>query len=171
MRWVHGDKAAKPYAKGEGASHMVVGLVSADYRWLWSPDGEEEAWVLFKAGKICEGYFTAENILNQAAKAIDILEKHSLDEDHVLVYNNATTHQKQVDGALLAHCVPLNTSKLDGNWLVDINAVDKNGKQIYTPDSKFLKTKVQMEDATLADGTKQPLYFPPGHPKEGLFKE
>ena len=90
MRWVHGDKAAKPYAKGEGASHMVVGLVSADYRWLWSPDGEEEAWVLFKAGKICEGYFTAENILNQAAKAIDILEKHSLDEDHVLVYNNAT---------------------------------------------------------------------------------
>lgn len=112
-----------------------------------------------------------QNILNQAAKAIDILEKHSLDEDHVLVYNNATTHQKQVDGALLAHCMPLNTSKLDGNWLVDINAVDRNGKQIYTPDGKFLKTKVQMEDATLADGTKQPLYFPPGHPKEGLFKE
>ena len=63
------------------------------------------------------------------------------------------------------------TSKLDGNWLVDINAVDRNGKQIYTPDGKLLKTKVQMEDTTLADGTKQPLYFPPGHLKEGLFKE
>ena len=66
--------------------------------------------------------------------------------------------------------MPLNTSKSDGNWLVDINAVDRNGKQIYTPDGKPLKTKVQMEDATFADGTKQPLYFPPGHLKEGLFK-
>jgi hypothetical protein len=46
-RWVHGDEAAKPYAKGEGASHMVADLVSADYRWLRSLDGEEEAQVLF----------------------------------------------------------------------------------------------------------------------------
>ena len=91
---MHGDEAAKPYAKGEGASHMVADLVSADYGWLQSPDGEEEAQVLFKAGKNHEGYFTAENILNQVAKAIDILEKYYLDEDHVLVYDNATTHQK-----------------------------------------------------------------------------
>jgi hypothetical protein len=27
-----------------------------------------------------------------------------------------------------------------------------------------------MADATLPDGTKQPLYFPPGHKKAGLFK-
>jgi hypothetical protein len=33
-RWVHGDEAAKPYPKGEGASHMVADMVSADYRWL-----------------------------------------------------------------------------------------------------------------------------------------
>ena len=91
---MHGDEAAKPYAKGKGASHMVADLVSADYGWLRSPDGEEEAWVLFKAGKNREGYFTAENILNQVAKAIDILEKYYLDEDHVLVYDNAITHQK-----------------------------------------------------------------------------
>jgi hypothetical protein len=45
--------------------------------------------------------------------------------------------------------MPLNTSKSDGNWLVDINAVDRNGKQIYMPDGKPSKTKVQMEDATL----------------------
>ena len=64
----------------------------------------------------------------------------------------------------------LNTSKSDGNWLVDINAVDRNGKHIYAPDGKPLKTKVQMEDATFTDGTKQPLYFPPGHLKEVLFK-
>ena len=50
-RWVHKDEAAKPYAKEEGASQMVADLVSADYGWLQSPDGEEEARVLFKAGK------------------------------------------------------------------------------------------------------------------------
>jgi hypothetical protein len=167
---VHGDEAAKPYAKGEGASHMVADLVSADYGWLRLPDGEEEAWVLFKAGKNHEGYFMAENILNQATKAINILEKYYPDEDHVLVYDNATTHQKQADSALSARYMPLNTLKSDGNWLVDINAVNENRKQIYAPDGKPLKTKVQMEDATFADGTKQPLYFPLGHLKEGLFK-
>jgi hypothetical protein len=44
------------------------------------------------------------------------------------------------------------------------------GKPIYTPDGKILKTKIQMQDATFADGTKQSLYFPLGHAKEGLFK-
>ena len=44
-----------------------------------------------------------------------------------------------------------------------------NGKPTYTPDGKLLKTKIQIEDATLADGTKQPLYFPLGHEKAGLF--
>jgi hypothetical protein len=54
-QWAHKSKAAKPYAKGEGASQMVADLVSADYGWLRSPDGEEEAWVLFKEGKIVRG--------------------------------------------------------------------------------------------------------------------
>jgi hypothetical protein len=64
----------------------------------------------------------------------------------------------------------LNTSKLDSNWLVEINAFDGNGKQIYPLDGKLLKTKVQMEDTTFGDGTKQSHYFPLGHLKEGLFK-
>ena len=48
-----GSLGGKPklYAKGEGASEMVVDLVSTDYRWLWSPDGKEEVRVLFKTGK------------------------------------------------------------------------------------------------------------------------
>jgi len=91
---VHSNEAAKPYAKGKGALQMVVDLVSADYGWLWSPDGEEEAWALFKVGKNHKGYFMAKNILNQVAKAIDILKKHYPDEDHILVYDNATTHHK-----------------------------------------------------------------------------
>ena len=49
--WIHKGEKPKPYAKGEGASEMVVDLVSTDYRWLWPPDGKEEVRVLFKAGK------------------------------------------------------------------------------------------------------------------------
>jgi len=81
---------------------MVADLVSADYGWLQSPYEAEEAQVLFKAGKNCEGYFTSEDILKQAEKAINILEKHYPNEDHVLVYDNATTHLKHPDGALSA---------------------------------------------------------------------
>ena len=54
--------------------------------------------------------------------------------------------------------------------MVEVNAVNANGKPIYTPDGKILKTKIQMQDTTFADGTKQSLYFPQGHEKEGLFK-
>ena len=169
-QWVHTDEAATLYVKGEGASQMVADLVSADYGWLRSPDGLEEARVLFKAGKNCEGYFTSEDILKQTEKAINILEKYYLNEDHVLVYDNATTHLKWPDGTLSARKMPKFTSKPESNWLVEVNAIDANGKVIYTPDGKILKTKIQMQDATFADGTKQSLYFPRGHEKEGLFK-
>jgi hypothetical protein len=93
-RWVHKDENPTPYAKGEGASQMVADFVSADYGWLRSPNGAEEAQVLFKAGKNWEGYFTSEDILQQAEKAIDILEKYYPNDDHVLIYDNALTHLK-----------------------------------------------------------------------------
>lgn len=54
------------------ASQVVADLVSADYGWLQSPDGIEEAWVLFKVGKNSEGYFTSDDILDQAETAINI---------------------------------------------------------------------------------------------------
>src|SRR5882762_9154222 len=163
-------KKPKPYTKGEGASEMVADLVSADFGWLQSPDGKEEARVLFKAGKNREGYFTADDILKQAEKAIDILQKHYQDQDHVLVYDNVSTHQKRPDGSLSARKMPKFALKPESSWLIEVNAVDANGKQIYAPNGKILKTKIQVEDATFADGIKQPLYFPPGHEKEGLFK-
>lgn len=125
---------------------------------------------MFKAGKNCEGYFTSEDILEQAEKAIDILEKHYPNKDHVLVYDNTTTYLKCPDSALSAQKMLKFTSKPESNWLVEVNAADANKKPIYAPDVKILKTKIQMEDATFADGTKQSLYFPQGHEKGGLFK-
>jgi len=79
---------------------------------------QEEARVLFKAGKNCEGYFTSNDILEQVEKAIDILKKHYPNEDHVLVYDNTTTHLKCADGALSARRMPKSTSKPESNWRV-----------------------------------------------------
>jgi hypothetical protein len=41
---------------------------------------------------------------------MDILEKYYPDEDHILVFNNATTHLKRPDSALSACRMPKQTS-------------------------------------------------------------
>jgi hypothetical protein len=163
--WVHSSETAVPYAKGEGPSQMVADVVSADYGWLRSPDGKDKARVFFKAGKNREGYFTNDEILEQATKIMDILDEHYAGEDHVLVFDNATTHTKRADGALSARYMPKSTRE----WGVEVNLRGPDGKPVYGPDGKLLKHKIKMEDATFADGSPQPLYFQSG-PQEGLFK-
>ena len=66
--------------------------------------------------------------------------------------------------------MPKSISKPESNWLVEVTVRGENGKAVYGPDGKVLKTKIWMKDATFADGTPQSLYFEPGHPKAGLFK-
>ena len=82
-----------PYAKGEGVSLMVADFVSANYRWLRSLDGSQQARVLFKAGKAWQGYFTNEDILCQAMKAMDILQNNYQSEMHVFSFDNMTTER------------------------------------------------------------------------------
>ncbi|KAG1838717.1 hypothetical protein DFJ58DRAFT_860846 [Suillus subalutaceus] len=84
QRWVHSSEGAIPQPKGEGASLMVADFVSADYGWLCSPD------------------------------AMDILEKWYSHEDHVLVFDNATTHLKQAEDALSAQKMPKALLQLGG---------------------------------------------------------
>ena len=48
--------------------------------------------VLFKDGKACKGYFICGDILKHAATAADILDKGYPDEEHVLIFDNITTH-------------------------------------------------------------------------------
>jgi hypothetical protein len=99
---VHKNTSATPYAKGEGASLMVADFVSADHGWLQSPDGKESARVLFKVGKSRDGYFSNEEILAQCQKAMDIVQASWPNEDHMFVFDNATTHLKRPDGSLSA---------------------------------------------------------------------
>jgi hypothetical protein len=168
-RWVHKSETAKPYAKGEGHSLMVADFVSADHGWLRSPDGRESARVLFHAGKNREGYFNNQNIRDQAAKAMEILRKHYPDEDHILIFDNATTHLKHPEGALSALKM---TKGLSANFMVEVNDSDKDGKPQYASDGKILKKKIPIGNSKLPSGEEQVFYYPndPTHPHAGHFK-
>lgn len=166
-QWVGQDDSPVPYAKGEGVSMMVADFVSAEYGWLRSPDGAETARVIFRAGKARDGYFTNDDIVSQAKIAMDILTKHYPDEDHVLIYDNATTHRKRPEDALSALRM---TKGPSANFGVEVVQRGANGSPILGADGKPVKTKIRMADARFADGTPQPLYFPPGHAEEGHFK-
>ena len=167
QRWVHEMEGPKPQPKGEGASLMVAHFVSADYGFLQSPDGTETARVLFKAGKGRDGYYTNERIIQHAEQAIEILQKYYPNDDHVMIFDNATTHVKRADNALSARCMPKNPSC---SWGVTVPLKDNNGAIVYNPDGKPQKIKVPMEPGRYANGEPQPLYFPDGHEKAGWFK-
>ncbi|KAG2030694.1 hypothetical protein BDR03DRAFT_936585 [Suillus americanus] len=78
---------------------MVADFISADYRFLHSKDGSESTQVLFRAGKARDSYLTNQNITAHAAKAMNILEKDYPNEDHVLIFDNVSTHLKRADNA------------------------------------------------------------------------
>jgi hypothetical protein len=170
VRWVPKDEKPVPQPKGEGSSLMVADFISADYGWLRSPDGDEQTQVLFKAGANRDGYFTNDEILEQVTHAMDILEKHFPGDQHIFVYDNARTHLKRSPYGLSARQMVLNTPKPGNNWLVEVPELDARGRQVYASDGTKLKKKVQMAPRTLPNGEPQPLYFPDGHPRAGVFK-
>ncbi|KAJ6613395.1 hypothetical protein B0H10DRAFT_1711524, partial [Mycena sp. CBHHK59/15] len=77
-------------------------FVSSKYGWLRSPDGTRSARVVMKPGKNKNGYFTNNEIRQQAKDAMDILKEFYPDKEHVFVYDNATTHLKRPEGSLSA---------------------------------------------------------------------
>jgi hypothetical protein len=111
--WHHKDALAKPYAKREGVSMMVADYVSTDFGWLQSPDGKKSAQRTLKPGKNKEGYYTNEDIQEQVQVAMDILKEFYPEFDHVLIYDNASTHLKRKEDALSALKMPKNTHGLD----------------------------------------------------------
>lgn len=101
--WYHKDTPAKPYAKGEGVSLMIVDFVSADFGWIQFLDGKHSAWHIMKLGKNKDGYFTAEDINEQVHEAMDILTECYPEYKYIFIYDNALTHLKQPEDSLSAH--------------------------------------------------------------------
>jgi hypothetical protein len=93
--------------------------------------------------KIQEGYFTNTDILDHATAAMDILDKDYLDEDHVLIFDNASTHLKCEEDALSATKMPKNTKE----WGITTNELDEDCNTVHGPDGKVLKMCVRMDNA------------------------
>ncbi|KAF9462283.1 hypothetical protein BDZ94DRAFT_1322672 [Collybia nuda] len=108
---------------------------------------------------------------------MDILTKFYPDEDHVLVFDNATTHLKRSETALSACQMPKGTKAVGKFWGSTVPVLDSDGLQVYQRNKegqltrKPLKRKIPMDDAQFSDGTPQSLYFPESHPTSpGCFK-
>jgi hypothetical protein len=122
------------------------------------------------AGKAREGYFTNKDIMEQVATAMDVVERHYPDEDHLFVYDNTTTHLKWPEDALSAQKMPKGISNSETNFGVLQTVIGENGKPVYAPDGTILKEKVKMANGKFKDGTEQSFYFRKGHQHPGLFK-
>src|ERR1700678_1379093 len=64
-----------------------------------------------RPGKGKAGYFSNNDILEQAEEALRILREFYPGYEHVLIYDNASTHLKRGDGALSAHKMPRERQK------------------------------------------------------------
>ncbi|CDO75448.1 hypothetical protein BN946_scf184823.g2 [Trametes cinnabarina] len=171
--WVPKGAQAIPQPKGEGATLMVADFASAEYGFLKSPDGSKAARVLFRPGKNRDGWFTNDDIIQQTSTAIEILSEHYCDEDHVFVFDNATTHLKRPPTALSARRMSKSPTQPDAPLFgVEVPVIGADGKAVFGPDGKVLKEKMRMADARFADGRPQSLYFAEGHELRvaGTFK-
>src|SRR5882762_6706911 len=77
---------------------------------------------------------------------------------------------------LLMHYPPIKCPSFPPNleqshFSANIPVVDEAVKQVYELSGKISRQRIQMSGAGLADGTPQPLYWPPGHEHAGVFKE
>ena len=91
-----------------------------------------------------DGYFSNDDVIEQASKAMQILKAQYPDDKHVLVFDNAQTHSKCAEVALSAMKMPKNL-KL---WGVPVNVQDENRAIVYDSDGKPHITTRHMEDTT-----------------------
>ncbi|KAI0265291.1 hypothetical protein BC834DRAFT_808271, partial [Gloeopeniophorella convolvens] len=147
--WGHKDDKPTPKAKGEGQTIMVSDFLTSE--WGCLRDGDDDAQVIFKAGKTREGWFGTRELLAQVDRAIDVFEqKMNGTAQGLFMFDNAPSHRKRAPDAISA---------------VHMCKGPKSDWQ-HEPGTP------RMRDATLPDGlTSQPLYFPHDHPKmAGWFK-
>ncbi|KAF7319733.1 hypothetical protein MKEN_00755500 [Mycena kentingensis (nom. inval.)] len=168
-RWVHKSETPTPYTKGEGKSVMIAEYISADYGVLI------DARRTWKPGKNRDGYFSSDEVIEQLEAAITLVKQLFPDDNHVFVYDNASTHLKRAEGALSARAMPRNTPAEGKNWGVEVTARDPTtGKPLHLPNGKLQKVKIRMRDTEYVDKegntVPQSLYFPDGHPRAGIFK-
>ena len=101
---------------------------------------------------------------------MDILDKDYANEEHVLVFDNATTHLKREEDTLSATKMPKFIPAIGKNWGVEVNELDEDCNVVHGTNGKVLKMRVNMVNAKFADGCPQSLYWPADHARAGVFK-
>jgi transposase len=148
---------------------MIADFVSADFGWLASSYKKRSARRIFKTGKNRDGYFSNEDIIEQANEAIDILQEFHPDYEHILIYDNATTHLKRAEDALSARKMPKGIPQSGKNWGIEVSKRDPiTGKLIYRANRSIEKIKIFMQDGRFKNSEPQRLYFPMDHPDQNL---
>ncbi|KIL65316.1 hypothetical protein M378DRAFT_55046, partial [Amanita muscaria Koide BX008] len=105
--WVNENTKAVAEKKGEGQSIMASDFLTSE--WGQLKYGDDEARVFFKAGKNRDGYFDADDLLQQVDNAIDIFEaKTNGFATGLFLFDNAPSHQRRAPDALSARKMPKN---------------------------------------------------------------
>lgn len=128
---------------------MVANFVSAKYGWLRLPDGTKSARVIFAPGKNWDGYFVNKDILAQAETAMDILAEHYPNNNHVFIYNNATTHQKCAANAPSAQKMP---KKPNNNFFFGMPDLDDDGNPILDENGEMVMVESRWHAALVKMG-------------------
>lgn len=117
ITWAEKTNQPTPQPKGEGQSLMISDFLTS--KWGHLQDGDEfihclfplsfywfvlrKAWVIFKARKNRDGYFSIKDLLTQVDSAIDIFEGLSNGLFKALFFfDNALSHQKWAMDAISA---------------------------------------------------------------------
>ena len=163
-----------PYCKGERASFIVADYFSTDFGWLQDSIGQCDAQATICPGKNQDGYFTCQEVCEQASQACRIVQEVWPDFEHVFIYDNATTHRKRAKGSLSAQQMPKfslgSHGSPESNFLVETNRWDSSGNLVYNSHGTIVKDKVKIMGASY-NGVPQDLYFPTNHPTyAGKFK-
>ncbi|CAA7270186.1 unnamed protein product [Cyclocybe aegerita] len=148
-KWTHFQEKATTERKGEGPSIMVSEFLTPD--WGWLKDGDDEARILFRAGKNRDGYFDNDDLISQVDHAIDIFEGLTNGfATGLFLFDNAPSHQKRAMDALSARKMPKNAH---ATWT-------------HHKDGPKMRTTCFGEHSTIQD-----FYYPDDHPTmPGWFK-
>ena len=93
---------------------------------------------MFKAGKNKDGYFTNDEILAQANRAMDILDNDYPDDTHVFFYDNAKTHTARRPDALSAQYMTVKPPKdAASNFLCTVKNPDGTIQKAPMQDGQF----------------------------------
>ena len=107
-----------------------------------------EARILFKAGKNRDGYFENKHLIEQTKHAMAIFKEKHPNDQMLIIFDNATTHQARAQDALSVLKMPC-WPKL---WVTK-------------------KQTCKMRNGLFRDGTSQAFYYPNNHPTyPGYFK-